>query len=250
MSAKSTVTCLRSPSTAARASRMRWARCGGVYAPGEAKRPASGAPRRPPQAGQKRAPSGAACAQRGQRLMRGPGASTCSGRIPTPTSRAGSRPSSPWRPRTVRSRGGARRPFCRPSVGEMTRRCARSCSHWVTRVGHSRRRCTRRRCSVVRRPSRSGIQSRFAAATASWIARLIPTPPTGDIACAASPMQSSPGRYHWRSRSTFTVRSLTSSQSRISPTRSAANGTSAATEARKASSPRRRTSSAAPLGMT
>ena len=36
----------------------------------------------------------------------------------------------------------------------------------------------------------------LAVATASWIARLMPTPPTGDMAWAASPMQSSPGRYH------------------------------------------------------
>ena len=49
------------------------------------------------------------------------------------------------------------------------------------------------RSSVVSRPARRGAVSRFAVATASWTARLIPTPPTGDMACAASPMQSSPG---------------------------------------------------------
>ena len=79
----------------------------------------------------------------------------------------------------------------------------------------------RRRSSARQRRSRSGAASRLAAATASWIARLMPTPPTGDIACAASPMQSRPGRYHCRRRSTVTVSSLTSSQSRDSPTRSA-----------------------------
>ena len=55
------------------------------------------------------------------------------------------------------------------------------------------------------------------AATASWMARLIPTPPMGDMACAASPMQSKPGRCHCRRRSTFTVNSFTSFQSRTSP---------------------------------
>ena len=33
-----------------------------------------------------------------------------------------------------------------------------------------------------------------AAATASWMARLMPMPPTGDMAWAASPMQRRPGR--------------------------------------------------------
>ena len=54
----------------------------------------------------------------------------------------------------------------------------------------------RRRSTRAGAPSSRGLAERFAsrlaAATASWIARLIPTPPTGDIACAASPMQSSP----------------------------------------------------------
>ena len=94
----------------------------------------------------------------------------------------------------------------------MTRFCTSTCSRWVTRVGNSRRRCTAARSASVRRPSRKGTASRLAAATASWIARLMPTPPTGDMACAASPMQSSPARYQSRSRSTATVSSLTSSQ--------------------------------------
>ena len=51
-------------------------------------------------------------------------------------------------------------------------------------------------------PRASGAARRFAAATASWIARLMPTPPTGDMACAASPMHSRPGRHQRRSRST------------------------------------------------
>ena len=51
-----------------------------------------------------------------------------------------------------------------------------------------------------------------AAATASAIARLMPTPPTGDIACAASPMQSTPLACQRRKRSSRTSRTLTSSQ--------------------------------------
>ena len=54
--------------------------------------------------------------------------------------------------------------------------------------------------------------SRLAVATASCTARLTPTPPTGDIACAASPMQSNPGRVQRFSRLIATVSSLTSSQ--------------------------------------
>jgi len=36
--------------------------------------------------------------------------------------------------------------------------------------------------------------SRLAVATASWMARIDADPPTGDMACAASPMHSTPGR--------------------------------------------------------
>src|SRR5438445_1365359 len=66
----------------------------------------------------------------------------------------------------------------------------------------------------------------------------MPTPPIGDIACAASPMQRRPGRYHWDRRSTHTVKSLTSSQSRSSCVRSLTYGTSRATALRNARSPR------------
>jgi hypothetical protein len=41
---------------------------------------------------------------------------------------------------------------------------------------------------------------------------IAPHPPSGDIAWAASPMQSSPGRYQRRCRSSFTVSNLSSSQ--------------------------------------
>ena len=70
------------------------------------------------------------------------------------------------------------------------------------RVGKRRRRSTRARSSVVTRPARSGSASRLAAATASCTARLMPTPPIGDMAWAASPMQRRPGRYQRSRRST------------------------------------------------
>ena len=60
----------------------------------------------------------------------------------------------------------------------------------------------RRQIVVGTRPAAQGRASRLAAATASWMARLMPTPPIGDMACAASPMQSRPGRYQLRKRST------------------------------------------------
>ena len=46
------------------------------------------------------------------------------------------------------------------------------------------------------------------AATASWTAMLMPTPPTGDMACAASPMQRRPGRHQRRRRSICTWLSI------------------------------------------
>ena len=104
--------------------------------------------------------------------------------------------------------------------------------------------------SIPTWPERKGPASRFAAATASWMARLMPTPPIGDIACAASPMHNRPGRYHSRKRLTFTQRSLISSQLCSSVTRSFSSGASSTMSARKACSPRCRTSSAPPFGMT
>ena len=86
----------------------------------------------------------------------------------------------------------------------------------------------------------SGRHRMLAAATASCTARLTPTPPIGDIACAASPMQSRPGRCQRSSRSTATVSSLTCSQSLSSSTRSANAGMSRATLRRNAGSPARR----------
>src|SRR2546430_2570465 len=78
----------------------------------------------------------------------------------------------------------------------------------------------------------------------------MPTPPTGDMACAASPMQRSPGRYHLCRRSTRTLSKLTSSQSRSSVTRSPTKEAMVVMLVRKASSPRARICSIAPLGIT
>src|SRR5919107_1432477 len=74
---------------------------------------------------------------------------------------------------------------------------------------HARRRCTNLRCRTPTLPSSRGLASAFAAATASWIARLIPTPPTGDMAWAASPMHNSPGRCQRLSLSSDTDSSFT-----------------------------------------
>src|SRR5437773_2300482 len=138
---------------------------------------------------------------------------TCSGRTPRPMSRPGRRRSRGKRA-SSRTAGGGRRGRRRCSTRRTIRFWTSTWTRWVTRVGHSRRRCTRARSSALTRPSRSGAASRLAAATASWIARLMPTPPTGDIAGAASPRQSTPGRNQRASRSTRTVSSFTSSQAR------------------------------------
>ena len=75
--------------------------------------------------------------------------------------------------------------------------CTMTWMRCITRIGKLRRFCTRRGASPLDRSARaSGSARMFAAATASCTARLMPTPPTGDIACAASPMQRSPGRCH------------------------------------------------------
>src|SRR5262249_6586432 len=52
----------------------------------------------------------------------------------------------------------------------------------------------------------------------------MPTPPIGDMACAASPMQRRPGRCQRCNLSTRTVSRLIELQSTISPVRPAANG--------------------------
>src|SRR5438034_1303452 len=173
---------------------------------------------------------------------------TCSGRTPRPMSRPGRRRSRGKRA-SSRTAGGGRRGRRRRSTRRTIRFWTSTWTRWVTRVGHSRRRCTRARSSALTRPSRSGAASRLAAATASWIARLMPTPPTGDIACGASPRQSTPGPNQRARRSTRTVSSFTSSQSR-SALASARASASRATSSRNAARPRARISSSVPLAIT
>ncbi len=105
------------------------------------------------------------------------------------------------------------------STLETTRFWMKIWSAWVISVGHCRRFCTLRKSSSVTLPSRSGWARILAVATASWTARLMPTPPMGDMAWAASPMHSSPGAYQRFKRSTATVSSFTSSHEAISRTR-------------------------------
>ena len=101
---------------------------------------------------------------------------------PTATAAAGSARSS--RPAGWRSRPAGSAP---PAGGACTR-----CTAWVIAAGGSRRLRTAARSRSVTSPRRSGSASSLAAPTASWTAMLMPTPPTGDIACAASPMHSRP----------------------------------------------------------
>ena len=66
--------------------------------------------------------------------------------------------------------------------------CAAFCAAWMTRVGNIRRSCTLASSGSTSSPRASGPARAFAAATASWTARLMPIPPIGDMACAASPI--------------------------------------------------------------
>jgi len=86
-----------------------------------------------------------------------------------------------------------------------------------TKVSRRRRPSTEARSASVDRPSRSGRAKILAAATASRTARLMPTPPMGDMVCAVSPMHSTPGLCHVISWSTPTVNCRKSSKLRISP---------------------------------
>jgi hypothetical protein len=89
---------------------------------------------------------------------------------------------------------------------------ARACTNCIALTCQARCRCTAASSSNRTRPESSGAASRLAASTASWMAKLIPTPATGDMAWAASPMQSRPGRYQRVSRLAWTVSSRTCSQ--------------------------------------
>ncbi len=99
-------------------------------------------------------------------------------------------------------------------------------------------------------PRASEAANKLAAATASCTARLMPTPPMGDIACAASPITSKPGRHHSSSRSTVTVSSFTSSQLWIAWSTPVVSGPTSRTRVLNASIPSLRKRSAPPLGKT
>jgi len=60
------------------------------------------------------------------------------------------------------------------------------------------------------------LRGMFAAATASCTARLMPTPPIGDMAWAASPIHNRPGRNQRVRRSTTSRRRLPSASTRSS----------------------------------
>ena len=68
--------------------------------------------------------------------------------------------------------GRLRRPDCR--VGQMIRSWISFCAPWMTRVGNMRRSCTWSSSGSTSSPRASGPARTFAAATASWIARLMP----------------------------------------------------------------------------
>ena len=87
------------------------------------------------------------------------------------------------------------------------------------------------RCQVLllHVPAKRGSVSRLAAVIASWMARLFPNPPTGFIVWAASPIRSSPGRYHRCTRLVWTEsRDICWFQSCKVSTRSASQGMSSA----------------------
>ncbi len=144
----------------------------------------------------------------------------CSGRKPFPTSR----PTRSFTPGMLHRDLQLPRRLRGTGILEYFRASplwAWTCKNWVARVGNSRRHWTRASIASVTCPARSPPVKRFAVATASWIARLMPTPPAGDMAWAASPMHSNPGRCHCRRRLICTDSNLIWFQSFNSATRSA-----------------------------
>src|SRR5438067_5342183 len=121
----------------------------------------------------------------------------CSGRNPIPNIRPGIRRSLGYLSTSFSKAGGAT--VSRDSnIGSSTFLCRNTCTRCVTFAALSRRVCTAFRSLIFTVCVRNFAASRFAVATASWIAKLIPTPPTGDIAWATYPIHSSPSRYHHR----------------------------------------------------
>src|SRR5215218_56588 len=174
---------------------------------------------------------------------------TCSGQMPNAITRAG-RSRTGRKPRSILAAAGTEGAPSGLREEETTRRCATDWKACIMRVGNSRLSCTALRSRERIRPFFSGPVRIFAAATASAMARLMPTPPTGDMACAASPMQSSPGLCQRRRRSACTERSLTAFQSCSSSVRSARSGIVSPTDRRNASRPAPRTLSYSPFLIT
>lgn len=130
---------------------------------------------------------------------------------------------------------------------------ARCTVRWIactTRTGNIRRACTFASSGSGSRPVAIAAARMLAAATASWMARLIPTPPTGDMAWAASPIASSPGRCQRVRRSSETDSSFTSSHPRTAAMPGAIAGAARAISSRNAAMPRASTSAALPLRIT
>ena len=171
----------------------------------------------------------------------------CSGRTPTPISSAGSFWNAAGNRRRVRVHAAVHRPPA-PAPGRAAGSPAARPAFlsWETLVGAGLSPAPR----VLSVRDRMPGASIRAVATASCTARLMPTPPIGDMACAASPISSTPGAYQRRSRSTRTLSVLTSSQSVISPTRSASGGACCATESRNRGRPSSCTVPADPLPIT
>ena len=131
----------------------------------------------------------------------GRGDRTCSRRKPSRSSAPGIRRSSGKRSsrrRPVTARVERRAALA--SNGAMTRL---SCASFCAALDHACRQHppllhpVEQRIDIARRAPAAPARM-FAAATASWIARLMPIPPIGRIACAASPIASKPGRCHGR----------------------------------------------------
>ena len=101
------------------------------------------------------------------------------------------------------------------SAGDRIRFCTITWRRCTTRIGKLATLLHRREVQSAHPSGAQRSGEVFAAATASWTARFTPTPATGDIACAASPMHRSPGRCQVRNRSILTVRSLTLSAETI-----------------------------------
>ena len=148
-------------------------------------------------------------AQPSARLSPASGERICSRRTPRPTSRAGIRRRTGKRSNRRSANGTLSSTALRTTSGVSTRSCTAFCA----RLDDPRRKHAPLlhlfSSGSTSSPRANGPARIFAAATASWTARLMPTPPTGDMACAASPIASSPGLHQRVSRSSETESSFT-----------------------------------------